>query len=49
MTRIFDTFEILFVHIPQHPEVARYIRTARRAIYINLDADPNANVVQLIQ
>lgn len=49
MRHIINGYEILYVHIPQHPEVARFIRTARRAIYINLDADPNANVVQLIQ
>lgn len=47
-TPILDTYEVRTTHMPQEPDVDRYISQARKIIYVNTAARPGAKITRLI-
>ncbi len=41
-------FTVRYVRYPQHPEVLEFVDCAKSIRYINMDADSDANISQLI-
>lgn len=42
-------FKIVYLHLPEYPEIRMFVRTAKRTTYINTASAPGAKVVKLIQ
>lgn len=45
--RITDYYRKVFIHRPHLPHIAMFVDREFEVIYINLDADPGAKIVEL--
>lgn len=42
-------YAVVYVEMPEFPEIERFIYTKRKTIYINLSARPGAKIIKLVQ
>lgn len=42
-------YRIVYLAVPEYPEIERFVRTSRHTTYINTASAPGAKVVKLIQ
>lgn len=47
-TPILDTYEIVYIDVPEHPELLKIVLTPEKTVCINLAAAPDASVVRWI-
>lgn len=44
---ILDTYDRVYVHMPEHEDIEKFVYPDRKVIYINIAAKPGAKIIKL--